>query len=51
MGVSSRFVSVRGAGVAVLEITKNVHRTIDMIGKQAMAASRKLLRDHGRALI
>lgn len=38
MGVSSRFVSVRGAGVAVLEITKNVHRTIDMIGKQAMMA-------------
>jgi allantoin racemase len=41
MGVSSRFVSVRGAGVAVLEITKNMNRTTEMIGKQAEMAVRE----------
>lgn len=41
MGVLSRFVSVRGAGIAVLEITKNMNRTIEVIGKQAEMAVKK----------
>lgn len=38
MGVTEHFVSVRGAGVAVLDITKNLEKTTKMIGEQAKLA-------------
>jgi allantoin racemase len=38
MGVTAHFVSVRGAGVAVLDITKNLEKTTKMIGEQAKLA-------------
>jgi allantoin racemase len=38
MGVAEHFVSVRGAGVAVLDITKNLEKTTKMIGEQAKLA-------------
>jgi len=38
MGVSTRFISERGAGVAVLDITKNLKRTTRMVAEQAKLA-------------
>jgi len=38
MGVTEHFISVRGAGVAVLDITKNFENTTKMISQQAKLA-------------
>ena len=38
MGVSTRFVSERGAGVAVLDIIKDLKKTTKMVGEQAKIA-------------